>query len=776
MSENTHNYVGLTEEEAAQRLKQVGLNNIPEQKSNPWVEFLKRFWGPIPWMLEITVILELILQRYADAGIMVVLIFFNAILSTLQEQRASNALAILRQQLKISARVMRNGEWKTIPAEILVPDDVVHIRMGDILPADVRLLDGNLLVDQSALTGESLPVEVVSNQECYTGGVVQKGEATAIVLATGLHTRFGKTANLVREAKSKSNLESVILSVTRALIFLDLLLAILILVYTWINHQSVLHILPFTLILLVASVPVALPATFTIATALGAKELTHEGVLVTNLAAIEEAAGMDILCSDKTGTITENKISVSELTAYSSFNEQQVLHIASLASDPSTQDALDLAILERAKEQGVLPDYSQRIQFSPFDPATKRSEAVFHEDGKTIRVVKGAPHVIAPLCSSIPTNFEQDLTRLAGLGYRILAIAAGDDQTMQLYGLVSLQDKPRSDSKELIQHLKNLSIGVVMVSGDSLPTAQAIAKQVGIGEKACLVQSLQTNQSPDPQCDVFAEVLPEDKFHLVAAYQRHGHIVGMTGDGVNDAPALKQAQVGIAVSTATDVAKAAASLVLTQPGLSNIVSAITVSRKIYQRMLTYVLNKIIKTIQIASFLSIGYLLTHDLVTRPFLVVLLLFANDFVTMSIASDQVKASLKPDRWDVRAMLLPSLSLAIPVSFLTFGIYLYARDGLHFPLAQLQTLSFLILVFTGQGMVYLVRERSHFWNSMPGKWMMLASCIDIGVVMLLAACGIFMAPLPLTVIMATLLVVILFLSGLDFLKVLVFQHSHLH
>jgi len=776
MNDNPISYPGLTDEEAARRLQQVGLNTIPEQKRNPWLEFLKKFWGPIPWMLEVTVILELILHRFDDAIIMIVLIIFNAILSTLQEQRASNALAILRQQLKISARVKRNGEWKTIPAEEVVPDDVIHIRMGDILPADVRLLEGNVLVDQSALTGESLPVEIGANQECYTGGIVQKGEATALVLATGIHTRFGKTANLVRAAKSKSNLESVIFSVTRALIILDVILAFIVLGYTWITHQSLLHILPFTLILLVASVPVALPATFTIATALGAKELTHQGVLVTNLTAIEEAAGMDILCSDKTGTITENKLSVSELTAYAPYSDQQLLHFASMASDPSTQDALDLAIIERAKQEGVLADYTQRKQFSPFDPATKRSEAIFSENEQSVRVTKGAPHTIAPLCNRIPANLENDMTRLAALGYRILAVAAGDETNLQLCGLVSLQDPPRSDSKSLIQHLQNLGIRVVMVSGDSLPTAKAVSQQVGIGEKACLAQSLHENQDIDPQCDVFAEVLPEDKFQLVQTYQKHNHIVGMIGDGVNDAPALRQAQVGIAVSTATDVAKAAASLVLTQPGLSNIVSAITVSRQIYQRMLTYVLNKIIKTIQIASFLSLGYLITHAMVTRPFLVVLLLFANDFVTMSIATDSVQASPKPDRWDVRAMLFPAIGLAVPVLVLTFGIFIIARDLFHFSLVQLQTLAFLTLVFTGQGMVYLVRERGHFWKSMPGKWMMVASTIDIIVVILLATLGIFMNSVPLSVAGLTLIIVVLFLFGLDYLKVWVFRVAHLH
>lgn len=767
---------GLTTQEAIARLQQYGQNIIPETKPHPWLAFLKRLWGPVPWMLEIAVILELFLGKYDEAIIIALLILFNAVFSTLQEKRSSDALAMLRQHLKLTARVMRDGQWQVMPSEQLVPGDLIHIRMGDLLPADVDLQDGNLMLDQSALTGESLPVETSQGGNGYAGAIVKHGEATAVVTATGVHTRFGRAAQLVRQAHSQSNLQTVVFSVTKALVILDGLLVLAVVAYAFMTHLPWLQILPFTLILLVASVPVALPATFAIATALGARELSHQGVLVTNLSAIEEAAGMDILCSDKTGTITQNQLSVANLCAYAAQDETELLQLAAMACDPSTQDPLDLAILQRAQERGVLPDFNLRQQFLPFEPATKRSEAYFQLDGALVHVAKGAPHAIAPLCSSIPQTLDLDVASLSDAGYRVLAVAHGNGQTLQLAGLVSLQDPPRPDSAALIRQLHDLGIRIVMVTGDGLATAQAIARQVGIGKHGCAAQAIPATGSPDPACDVFAEVLPEQKFNLVQAIQKAGHIVGMTGDGVNDAPALRQAQVGIAVSTATDVAKAAASLVLTSPGLENIIAAIRISRQIYQRMLTYTLNKIIKTIQIAGFLSLGLILTGNFVTTPILVVLLIFANDFVTMSIATDQVRASPRPDRWDVRAMLIPALSLALPLLALTFGIFLAGKQILRLPIGQLQTLAFITLVFTGQGMIYLVRERHHFWASLPGKWMILASVLDILLVILLASVGVLMQAIPLWLILGTLALVAAALLLLDFIKVWSFQKFDLH
>ncbi|MFC1467050.1 MAG: plasma-membrane proton-efflux P-type ATPase [Candidatus Brachytrichaceae bacterium NZ_4S206] len=767
---------GLNSQEAARLLAQIGPNAITEAKPHPWLAFLRRMWGPIPWMLEVTLILQIILGKYDEAVVIGALILFNAVISTVQEKRSSDALTMLRQRLQLTARVRRDGEWRTLPAEQLVPGDVIHIRMGDLLPADVRLLDGDLLLDQSALTGESLPVEITAGGMGYSGTTVQHGEATAVVTATGARTRFGRTAELVRAAKSPSNLETVVFSVTKALVILVSIVALAVVMYALLNHMPLMEILPFALILLVAAVPAALPATFAIATALGAQELSRQGVLVTHLSAIEEAAGMDVLCTDKTGTLTENRLSVAALHAYTAADENELLRLAAMASDPATQDPLDLAILQSAQQHNVLPDWSQRLRFQPFDPSIKRSEADFRQNGSLIHVAKGAPHVIAALCSDLPAALEADVEKLAAQGYRVLAVAHGEGQPLRLSGLISLQDPPRPDSATLITQLRDLGLRIIMVTGDGLSTARAVANQLGIGNRVCTAQSLQTGGETDPACDVFAEVLPEHKFALVQSLQKHGHIVGMTGDGVNDAPALKQAQVSIAVHSATDVAKAAASLVLTQPGLGNILSAIQVSRQIYQRMLTYTLNKIIKTIQLASFLSLGLILTGSFVTTTLLVVLLMFANDFVTMSIATDQVRPSHKPDRWDVHAMLIPAISLALPLLALTFGVFLIGRNFLHLSTSELQTLSFITLIFTAQGTPYLVRERHHFWTSRPSRWMMWASTLAVLTAILFASFGIFMQAIPLWLTLSTLLFVVAALFVLDVLKVRAFQAFNLH
>lgn len=775
MTQPTGSVSGLSTAEAAARLKQYGPNAIPETKTHPFLAFLKFLWGPIPWLLEITVILQLLLGKTAEAIIIALLLLFNAAFSAIQAKRSSDALALLRQHLKLTARVLRDGNWIVLPSDQLAPGDVIHIRMGDLLPADVQLLDGDLLIDQSVLTGEALPVEVSGGGNGYAGAVVKHGEATATVTATGTHTRFGRTAELVRQAHTESNLEKVIFSITRALVILAALLAIGIMVYALLHQTPLLQILPFALILLVAAVPAALPATFAIATALGAQELSHKGVLVTNLTAIEEAAGMDVLCSDKTGTITQNQLGVAQLRPDQTPTEEALLNLAAMACDPSTQDPIDLAILKRAEERKVLPDFSLRTQFLPFDPETKRSEAYFNQNNTLLHVAKGAPHAIAAICQDAPATLDAEVDALAAQGYRVLGVAHGEGQTLQWSGLVSLQDPPRPDSAELIHQLREWGIRIVMITGDGLPTAQAVARQVGLGDRACTAQALTASNTTLSDCDVFAEVLPEHKCAIVQTLQKQGHIVGMTGDGVNDAPALHQAQVGVAVANATDVAKAAASLVLTTPGLENIRTAVEVSRQIYQRMLTYTLNKIIKTILLGLFLSLGLLLTGEMVITPLLVVLLMFANDFATMSIATDRVRASDKPNRWQIPAMVIPSLALALPLLMLVFGIYWFGRDLLHLSVAQQQTLSFITLVFVGQGVIYLMREQGHFWASRPSNWMIVISALVLVIGSLAALLGIFMQAIPLAAAVTAFLGVVGALVLLDFLKVWMFGRLRL-
>ncbi len=756
---------GLSSEEAAQRRRQYGPNAAAEERPHPIVSFLAKFWAPVPWMLELTVVLELALGRPGEAVIIGALLLFNAVLAFTQENRAQGALSLLRQRLSVQARVLRDGRWQLLPAKDLVPDDVVHLRMGDLTPADLRVLSGQVLLDQSALTGESLPVDVGPAQTANAGAVVKRGEATGQVTATGARTAFGKTVELVRLAKTRSHLETIIFTIVKYLVAFDAVLVMCVTGYALATNIPARDILPFSLILLVASIPVALSATFTVATALGAVELARQGGLVTHLAAIEEAAAMDVLCSDKTGTLTQNRLSLSAVRCYASHTEADVLRLAALACDDSTQDPIDLAILAAVAPKAPA---AARRRFIPFDPATKRSEAFVPEGTGLLHVVKGAPQAVAAMTAASQETVNEDVMGLVGQGNRVLAVAAGLEGRLEMVGLVALKDPPREDSAGFVRDLRQWGVRVLMVTGDAPATAAAVARQVGIGERIAPASALR--EAPPQKVldyDVFAGVLPEDKFRLVRSLQRSGHTTGMTGDGVNDAPALKQAEVGVAVANATDVAKAAASLVLTSPGLGGMVAAVQTSRRIYQRMLTYTLNKIIKTVEIAVLLSVGLMLTGEFVTTPTLIVLLLFTNDFVTMSIATDRAQTPRLPQRWRVRQMVVAALVLGGLFLLLSFCILFAARYWLRLPLPQLQTLVFVMLVFGGQGTIYLVRERNHFWSSVPGRWLLVGSVVDVCVVSVLAAFGILMAPIPVSLIAMTALAILLHLIAVDFIKV---------
>ncbi len=717
-------------------------------------------------MLEVTIVLELALGKFLEAAVIALLLVFNALLSLFQESRARSALALLQKRLAIQARVLRDGEWGLIPAEKLVPGDFVHLQMGDLVPGDIVIREGEVLIDQSALTGESVPVEADPSKSAYAGSLIKRGQASGEVIATGGRTFFGRTAELVRSAKTVSHLQSIIFSIVKYLVAMDAALAVGVFLYAAFVGMPLVETLPFVLILLVASVPVALPATFTLATALGAVELAKSGVLVTRLSAIEEAAAMDMLCSDKTGTITQNQLSLAALHPYAPFSEQDLLRFAAYASEEASRDPIDLAVIARAKAEGALSELTCRLKFIPFEPASKVAEAIVAQDGKRLHAIKGAPQSVSARVGDT-TDIDADVERLAAGGYRVLAVAGNADGTLRLIGLLALQDPPREDSRSLVASLNKLGVRVTMVTGDGLATARAVAAQVGISGRACLSRDLRENIHNALDCAVFAGVFPEDKFQLVRALQRAGHVVGMTGDGVNDAPALKQAEVGIAVATATDVAKASASLVLTNPGLTDTLAAVEVSRRIYQRMLTYTLNKIIKTVEVGLFLSVGVILTRTFVITPLLIVMLLFTNDFVTMSIATDHVSASLTPDRWHIGSLMVAGMSLGSLILLLSFGLFFYGRDFLGLPLPQLQTLVFVTLVFTGQGMVYLVRERRHFWNSSPSRWMIFSSTVDLSVVGLLAIRGILMAPLPSVVVSSVIVACAGYLIAIDFVKV---------
>lgn len=786
---------GLTSAEAEARLHEIGPNSVTTPRPRGLAVFLRKLWGPVPWMLGASAILELILGRYTQAIIIISLLLFNAALGYIQESRARNALDLLQQKLAISVRTRRDGAWQIIPSRSVVPGDLIHLRVGDFIPADVTLVDGHLAIDQSALTGESLPIEAEAGATVWTGGVVQRGEANGEVTATGPRTLYGKTAELVHAARTTSQLESTIFGIVRYLIAFDAVLAIGVVLYAIALDLPPASSLSFALILLIASVPASLPTTAVLASAVGAQQLASRGVLVTRLTTLEEAAAMDVLCSDKTGTITKNQLSLATTLAFGPYDEADVLKLAAICSDEASQDPIDMAIIRAARERGAMVD-AERLEFIPFDPLLKRTEAFARVDGRTIHIAKGYPESVGTLAAE-SAEFIQNVIALSKQGYRVIAVAAGSvaagsvaagsvaagsgaaegaeaaqDGGMAMAGLVGLYDPPRDDSRAVIQALKDLAVRVVMVTGDGLTTARAIAARVGVEGEACNADELRRRMGDsDLPYNIIAEVLPEDKFEIVRHFQTRGHVVGMTGDGVNDAPALKQAQVGIAVSNATDVARAAAGAVLVNPGLIDMLAAVKIGRQIHQRMLTYTLNKIVKTFQIALFLSISLFLTGEFVITTKLIVMLLFTNDFVSMSLASDRVAHSPTPERWRIRPLMAGALLLAVAWLGLSFVTLFMGRAVYRLNLAELQTLIFVMLVFTGQANVYLVRERRAFWKSRPSPALLLSTIGDVVIVSALAVWGILMTPISLSIVAGMLGMTALFALGLDWFKVRVFR-----
>jgi H+-transporting ATPase len=635
------------------------------------------------------------------------------------------------------------------------------------------LFDGAVSLDQAVLTGESLPVNAGPDKPAYTGSLVRQGEASGAVTATGAHTFFGRTAELVRTSNAPSHMQRTIFSIVKRLVFFDAALVLLVVAFALWHHLPLLDTAVFCLMLLVASVPVALPATYTLATAVSSQLLAHQGVLVTRLPAVEEAASMDTLVSDKTGTLTQNTLTLAGVTALAVGSDaSDVLRAAALASDDATQDPLDLAVLAPARVQGLLQNAPPRQAFHPFDPSTRRSEGVYTVDAQPWQALKGAANVIGPLCkldAAQQAALDAAEKRLAASGARVLAVAAGASGSLQLLGVVGLADPPRPDAADLIAQLSQLGVRVHMATGDALETARAIGAQLGLGTHVCEARG-EALQHPE-NCDLFARVLPEDKHAIVQALQRAGHVTGMTGDGVNDAPALRQAELGIAVASATDVAKAAAGVVLTDPGLAGVLTVVRAGRQVHRRMLTYTLNKVLRTLEIIVFLTAGLLITGHFVISPLLIVLMLFANDFATMSIATDRVLPAAKPQRWQVRKLMGASIVLAALSLAFALAFYLWAwTQGLS--AAQLQTVVFLILVFGNQAGIYVLRNDDHLWRLAPSRWLAVASVGDITIVSLFAGFGFLMATLPWAVVGILLIASALFALLLDAIKRPLFAH----
>jgi H+-transporting ATPase len=759
---------GLTSEEAEKQLQKDGPNAMPDTSAHPLRNAILKFWAPVPWLLETSIVLELILHKYLEAAVIAGLLIFNAVLAYFQESRAQATLTALKSRLALNASVRRDGQWKTIPSAQLVCGDVVKLSLGGVVAADVHLVDGSILLDQSMLTGESLPIEAGPGVDTYAGALVRRGEATGVVTATGPRTKFGRTAELVRTAHVVSSQQKAVLRIVRNLAIFNGGVIVLIGGYAYWHSLPWSEIIPLLLTSVLAAIPVALPATFTLATALGARALARVGVLPTRLSAVDEAATIDVLCSDKTGTLTRNELSVTAVRPMPGCDEAHVLGLAALASSDGGDDSVDVAICEASKTSPA-PDLPKLIKFVPFDPAKKTSEATATDaNGSTERIVKGAYNTVIGIAAPSPagTGIAEGLERQ---GFRVLAVAAGAAGSMQLIGLIALSDPPRNDSASLISELRTLGVCTVMVTGDAPATAMIVAHDVGLDGPVCPPGPVPAGVTPQDYA-VFASILPEGKYDLVKAFQKNGNNVGMCGDGANDAPALRQAQIGIAVSTATDVAKSAAGVVLTDAGLGGIVAAVKEGRTTFQRILTYTLNSVLKKIVQVLLIAVGLLMTGHAVLTPLLMVLLMITGDFLAMSLTTDRVRPSQMPDSWKIGKITIAGIIFG--TCFLGFSTTLLAigKFRLGLGIDALRTLCVLGITFGSQATTYAIRNRRHFLGPRPTVWLVASTVADLLIMSTLATRGIAMAPLPVSIIAGELGAAVVFGLVLDGIKIPVF------
>ncbi len=759
---------GLTGDEARARLEKDGPNAMPDTSAHPLRNALAKFWAPVPWLLEASIVLEVALHKYSEAAVIAALLVFNAALAYFQESRAHATLAALKSRLALNASVQRDGAWKTVPAAELVCGDLVKLSLGSVVAADVHLTAGSVELDQSMLTGESLPIEAGPGVDTFAGALVRRGEATALVTATGARTKFGRTAELVRTAHVVSTQQKAVLTIVRNLAIFNGVVILVMGIYAYTHAMPWSEIVPLLLTSILAAIPVALPATFTLAAAVGARSLAKMGVLPTRLSAVDEAASIDVLCSDKTGTLTRNELSVTGIRPMPGFDEARVLGLAALASSEGGQDPVDRAIRAAAshKPASQLPKLAA---FVPFDPVKKTSEAAATDDtGGAERIIKGAFTAVVALAAPSPAA-AAIADELEKQGFRVLAVAAGAPAAVQVIGLIALSDPPRTDSISLIAELHTLGVRAVMVTGDAPVTAGIVARAVGLTGAVCPPGNLPLAVKPEDFA-VFAGILPEGKYDLVKAFQKSGHTVGMCGDGANDAPALRQAQIGIAVSTATDVAKSAAGVVLTEAGLGGIVAAVKEGRITFQRILTYTLNSVMKKILQVLLLAVGLIMTGHAVLTPMLMVIVMITGDFLAMSLTTDRVRPSKMPNSWQIGR--ITGAGVILGICFLAFSTTILAvgQFQLHLGIEALQTLSVVGIVFGSQATTYVIRGRQHLWGLRPSVWLVLSSVADVLIISTLAALGIAMAPLPMAVIASEFAAAIAFGVVLDVVKIPVF------
>ncbi len=747
---------GLSTQEAEARLNLYGFNEILEVERNVVLTFLGYFWGPIPWMIEAAAALSAAVKHWDDLAIILVLLAANAVVGFWEEFQAGNAIAALKARLSLQARVLRDGAWHSIPAREVVPGDLIRLRLGEIVPADARLQgDGEMEIDQSLLTGESLPVTRHEGEQVFSGSVIKRGEMEAGVEATGNRTYFGKTAYLVETAHAVSHFQRAVLRIGNFLIIVAVFLVTLIVAVSIARSQSLSSTMQFALVLIVAGIPVAMPTVLSITMAVGARNLARKEAIVTRLAAIEEMAGMDVLCCDKTGTLTQNRLTLGDPFTLPGVTADEIVTAAALASRAEDGDLIDLAVLSGVKDANKF-DHYHVTSFQPFDPVIKHTEAsVRTDDGPEIKVAKGAPQVIMAMAADaegVGPAVTQAVDGFAKRGFRSLGVARTDkDGAWHYLGVLPLFDPPREDAAKTIAEARDLGLDIKMVTGDQVAIAREISQRLDLGTNivdATLLAEA-SNKTGDgvfdaiEDADGFAQVYPEHKFALVDVLQKRGHIVGMTGDGVNDAPALKQADAGIAVSGATDAARAAADIALLAPGLSVVIDAIKESRKIFQHMNSYAIYRIAETIRVLLFMSFSIIVFDFYPVTAVMIVLLALLNDGAILSIAYDRVIYSETPERWDMGRVLGVSSALGGIGVVASFSLFVLADRVFNLDRATIQTLIYLKLSAAGQMTIFLTRTRGRFWSDRPSWILVGAVTAAQSIATLIAVYGFLITPI---------------------------------
>lgn len=756
---------GLNESEVQLKRSQYGYNEISVKQSGSFTGILKRMWGPIPWLLEAAMIFELLMGKSIQAMVVFLLLVFSAVIGEFQEKRAKKAIGYLRQQLQINVRTKRNGSWEMIPARELLPEDIVHVGVGDIVPADLKVINGVASVNEAALTGESIDITKGAGETIFSASNISRGEVIAKVLAIGSKSSYGKTAELIRRAEAPGRLQVLLFNIVRYLAYLDVALAIILVVAALFQGIPWQELLPFLVILFIATIPISMPSSFTVANSLEAKCLAQEHVLVTGLTGIQEAASMNILLVDKTGTLTNNRPEIAEIVSLGTLTHIELLKLAAAASDNLATDSISMAIFNACNKEKLT--LLEPLSFTAFDPAQKVSRALVTFNNKLINVVLGSPMIIEKLAKT-PENFKSHVDVLSLKGSRVLALASGEGDNLVLQGLIAFADSPRYDAKEAIKQIQKLGIRVMMLTGDTVGTAKAIASKVGIGNRIGTVEDALSNPLA---FDGFAHVYPEDKYNITKALQELGLVVGMTGDGINDAPALKQADVGIAVSSATDVAKAAAKIVLTRPQLADITKVVNSGHRVYRRMMTWTITKLARTAELAALLTLGFVFTGFFPVSLSLIVFIIVMNDMVTLTLGADNAWPTKVPERWHLPQ--LAQIAAVFTIGWLALGLGLI---GYYITIQKLgadsiSSLMFLFLMYSAMATILMTRTRDSFWSFAPGKWVAAIVALNIIVASCMAVWGWVMVAIPIQSILALVLITTIAMFILDRIKVIYYQ-----